>query len=65
VLALYASGMAAKSVARRLHVTENTVDDHIRRIRQVYSQLNRPANTKVELYQRGMEDGILPYPTAP
>jgi DNA-binding NarL/FixJ family response regulator len=65
VLALYASGLPAKSVARRLHITENTVDDHIRRIRTVYSQLSRPANTKIELYQRGMEDGILPYPTLP
>jgi DNA-binding CsgD family transcriptional regulator len=52
-------------VARRLHISENTVDDHLRRIRTVYSQLCRPANTKVELYQRGMEDGILPYPTQP
>lgn len=63
VLALYASGLPAKSVARRLSVTENTVDDHIRRIRAVYAQLSRPANTKVDLYRRGMEDGILPYPT--
>jgi DNA-binding NarL/FixJ family response regulator len=65
VLELYASGLPAKSVARRLHISENTVDDHLRRIRTVYSQLCRPANTKVELYQRGMEDGILPYPTQP
>ena len=63
VLALYASGLPAKSVARRLSVTENTIDDHIRRIRTVYAQLSRPANTKVDLYRRGMEDGILPYPT--
>lgn len=63
VLTLYASGLPAKSVARRLNVTENTVDDHIRRIRAVYAQQRRPANTKVDLYQRGIEDGILPYPT--
>lgn len=64
VLALYASGLGAKSVASRLGVSENTVDDHIRRIRAVYAQLRRPANTKVELYQRGMEDGFLPIPGA-
>lgn len=63
VLALYASGLGAKAVARRLHVSENTVDDHIRRIRLVYQRLCRPANTKVELYQRGVEDGYLPVPT--
>lgn len=63
VLALYASGLGAKQVARRLQVSENTVDDHIRRIRQVYGRLSRPAHTKVELYQRGIEDGYLPVPT--
>jgi len=63
VLALYASGLGAKAVAQELHVSETTVNDHIRRIRAVYAQLRRPANTKVELYRRGMEDGYLPFPT--
>lgn len=62
VLALYASGLGAKAVARQLFISEHTVDDHIRRIRQAYGQLSRPANTKVELYQRGVEDGFLPIP---
>lgn len=65
VLALYASGLGAKAVARQLSVSENTIDDHIRRIRVVYAQIHRPANTKVELYRRGMEDGYLPFPKAP
>lgn len=65
VLALYASGLGAKQVARQLHITENTVDDHIRRIRRVYGRLARPAHTKVELYQRSLEDGYLPVPTLP
>lgn len=65
VLALYASGLGAKAVARQLHVSENTVDDHIRRIKQIYQRLSRPANTKVALYQRGVEDGYLPLPTTP
>lgn len=64
VLALYATGLGAKSVAYRLGVSENTVADHIRRIRSVYAQLSRPANTKVELYQRGLEDGFLPPPAS-
>jgi DNA-binding NarL/FixJ family response regulator len=63
VLALYASGLGAKQVARRLSISENTVDDHIRRIRQVYGQLSRPAHTKVALYQRGVENGYLPIPS--
>lgn len=64
VLALYASGLGAKAVASRLHVSENTVDDHIRRIRSVYRKLHRSADTKVELYQRGVEDGFLPPPAS-
>lgn len=64
VLALYATGLGAKSVAQQLSVSENTIADHIRRIRTVYAQLARPANTKVELYQRGLEDGFLPPPVS-
>lgn len=64
VLALYASGLGAKSVAYRLGISENTVDDHIRRIRREYSLLGREAGTKVDLYQRGLEDGYLPVPTS-
>ncbi|MDJ1114534.1 response regulator transcription factor [Microbacterium dauci] len=62
VLALYASGMGAKEVGAALFVSENTVNDHLRRIRGVYQQLGRPAATKVELYQRGIEDGFVPAP---
>ncbi|MDY0830001.1 response regulator transcription factor [Microbacterium sp. BG28] len=62
VLALYASGMGARDVARRLFISENTVNDHLRRIRAVYHQLGRRAATKVELYQRGVEDGYVPAP---
>jgi len=64
VLALYATGLGARAVAQRLHVSENTVADHIRRIRTMYAQLARPANTKIELYQRGLEDGFLPPPVS-
>ncbi|WP_460772683.1 LuxR C-terminal-related transcriptional regulator [Microbacterium sp. GXF7504] len=62
VLSCYASGMGAKEVAAALFVSENTVNDHLRRIRAVYHQLGRPAATKVELYQRGIEDGFVPAP---
>lgn len=63
VLSLYASGLGAKQVARQLFVSENTVDDHLRRIRSVYQQIGRPAATKIDLYRRGVEDGFLPGPT--
>lgn len=63
VLALYASGMGAREVAAALFVSENTVNDHLRRIRTVYHRVGRPATTKVELYQRGIEDGFVPTPS--
>jgi len=62
VLGLYASGLGARDVAELLFISENTVNDHLRRIRSVYHQLGRPAATKVELYQRGIEDGFMPAP---
>ncbi|RFA11227.1 helix-turn-helix transcriptional regulator [Subtercola boreus] len=62
VLGLYASGLGAREVATRLFISENTVNDHLRRIRSLYQSLGRPAATKVELYQRGVEDGYVPAP---
>lgn len=62
VLSLYASGLGARGVAEMLFISENTVNDHLRRIRSVYHQLGRPATTKVELYQRGIEDGFMQAP---
>jgi len=64
VMAMFASGMAAKSVARRLGISQNTVNDHLRRVRAIYRQIGRAADTKVQLYQRAQEDGYLPSPGA-
>lgn len=63
VLELYASGVGAKQVAAQLFVSENTVNDHLRRIKRIYRELGRRADTKVELYQRGVEDGFVPTPS--
>jgi DNA-binding NarL/FixJ family response regulator len=62
VLELYASGEKADRVARLLGVSRETVLDHIRRIRIKYAAVERPAHTKVELYMRAVEDGVLPGP---
>ncbi len=63
VLAHYASGLGAKQVATELGITENTVNDHLKRIKLLYQRLGLPAKTYVELYQRGVEDGYLPVPS--
>jgi DNA-binding NarL/FixJ family response regulator len=62
VLALYASGERADRVARMTGLSPNTVNDYLARIRVKYAQAGRPAGSKVELYQRAVEDGLLPMP---
>jgi len=59
VLGLYASGEKADRVARLLGISRETVLDHVRRIRQKYAAVHRPAYTKVDLYRRAVEDGVL------
>lgn len=59
VLALYAAGATAESAANQLFVTRETVLDHIRRIRVKYANAGRSAGTKVDLFRRAVEDGIL------
>ena len=47
-------------MALELGISRETVLDHIRRIRAKYAKVERPAPTKVELYQRAIEDGVIP-----
>lgn len=60
VLEQFARGVKAQSVASDLAIAKNTVDDYVRRIRAKYAAIGRPAHTKIDLYQRAVEDGILP-----
>ncbi|TFD66488.1 response regulator transcription factor [Cryobacterium ruanii] len=62
VLSLYAAGAKAPLVASRTALSEATVIDYIRRVRSKYERVGRPANTKIDLYKRALEDGILPSP---
>ncbi len=57
VVKLYAAGLPAKSVARRLGIAEDTVKEFLRRIRRKYAAAGRPAATKAELTLRAVEDG--------
>jgi DNA-binding NarL/FixJ family response regulator len=59
VLALYAAGETADRVAAALFISRDTVIDHIRRIRQRYAVVDRAAPTKVDLYRRAVEDGLV------
>ena len=59
VLALYASGETAERVGAILFVSRDTVLDHIRRIRAKYAAVGRAAPTKVDLFRRAIEDGLV------
>jgi len=59
VLALYAAGETAERVGEQLFISRETVVDHVRRIRAKYAAVDRPATTKVQLYRRAVEDGII------
>lgn len=59
VLTRYAMGETAEMVGAALFVTRETVHDHIRRIRSKYNAAGRPAPTKVDLFRRAVEDGLV------
>lgn len=61
ILAHYASGERSGSVARALNVSKNTVNTYIARIREKYRESGRPAQSRVDLFRRAAEDGLLSY----
>ncbi len=58
-LGLYASGLSTAAVAARMQVKYETVKTYLRRIREKYAKVGRPASTKGELMRRAAEDGYL------
>jgi DNA-binding NarL/FixJ family response regulator len=60
ILALYATGEKAQSVANQTGLSRDTVANYIRRIRLKYANVGRPAHTKVDLHRRAVEDGLMP-----
>ncbi|UKJ63013.1 response regulator transcription factor [Cellulosimicrobium cellulans] len=63
VLELYASGEKADRVAHILGISRETVLDHVRKIRAKYASVDRPAKTKIDLFRRAIEDGIIGPPS--
>lgn len=49
-------GLPAKTVARQLGLTTNTVNTYVQRIRRAYSAQGRPASSRLDLYHRFKED---------
>jgi DNA-binding NarL/FixJ family response regulator len=62
ILSMYASGETAISVARATGLSRETVADYVSRIRRKYAHAGRPAQSRVDLYKRALEDGLLEAP---
>jgi len=64
VLVAYAAGNALMpAVARSLGIDQESLKTHLRRIRDKYRAVGRPAPTRRDLYVRAVEDGLLPPPS--
>lgn len=58
-LVLYASGMKLESVARAMGVQVGTAKEYIRRVRDKYAAAGDPLPSKVDLYRKAQEEGLL------
>ena len=58
-LRLYASGRSTREVAVEMHVQFETAKTYLRRVREKYARVDRPASRKADLVQRAVEDGYL------
>ena len=64
VLSRYALGAKSVTVARELGCTVPTVNTYVARIREKYRKVGRPADTRVDLFRRAAEDGLVGYRVA-
>ena len=58
-LRLYAQGYSTIEVARRMDVGYETAKTYLRRVREKYAKVGRPASRKADLIRRAAEDGLL------
>lgn len=61
-LELYAAGLSINDIAERLDVGYETAKTFLRRVREKYRALGRPAGRRTELTLRAAEDGFLQEP---
>ncbi|MDN6429665.1 MAG: response regulator transcription factor [Propionibacterium sp.] len=61
VLTRYASGETSGVVARQLGISSYTVDTYVARIRDKYRSVGRPADSRIDLFRRAAEDGLVSY----
>ncbi len=58
-LRLYATGFSTAEVAEQMNVQYETAKTYLRRVREKYTKVGRPASKKAELIRRAAEDGYL------
>jgi DNA-binding NarL/FixJ family response regulator len=56
---LYVAGNSTEEVAAQLNVRYETAKTYLRRVREKYAKVNRPAGKKADLIRRAAEDGYL------
>lgn len=58
-LALYASGLKLDAVARQMGISRGTASEYIKRVRQKYANKGEALPSKVDLYQKARDEGLL------
>lgn len=58
-LSLYVSGLSTQEVADQMKVQYETAKTYLRRVREKYAKVGRPASRKSDLIRRAAEDGYL------
>lgn len=58
-LRYYAQGLSTLEVGQRMDVGYETAKTYLRRVREKYAKVGRPASRKAELIRRAAEDGFL------
>lgn len=58
-LRLYVSGYSTNEVAAQMNVQYETAKTYLRRVREKYAKVGRPASKKSDLIRRAAEDGFL------
>lgn len=58
-MTLYVSGLSTNQVAEHMGVQYETAKTYLRRVREKYAKVDRPASKKAALIRRAAEDGYL------
>lgn len=58
-LSLYVTGLTTPQVAKQMNVQYETAKTYLRRVREKYARVERPASKRSELIRRAAEDGYL------